>query len=303
MLDWKSEIQNRLRGLRLKPEREAEILDELSSHLQDRYDELRASGLLHEDARRDVLAELDSTDLVSELRSTQQAARESVPQGAPRTGAFFSDLLLDLRYAARTLRKSPGFTAVAILTLALGIGANAAVFTVINSLILNPLPVDHISTLVALNTTQTKKVAQLGDLQLLSFPNFRDLRDRATSFVSLAAHSNPTAVTMIDKDQPHRVQMELVTSNYFDTLGLHPSQGRFFLPDEDAKPGANGRLTIPKRVPGQTDAGSEIPLRWVLIQWVTNGHVRISEVYKVGNSALRLPERSAHLVAQSQIKG
>ena len=238
MLDWKSEIQNRLRGLRLKPEREAEILDELSSHLQDRYDELRASGLLHEDARRDVLAELDSTDLASELRSTQQAARESVPQGAPRTGAFFSDLLLDLRYAARTLRKSPGFTAVAILTLALGIGANAAVFTVINSLILNPLPVDHISTLVALNTTQTKKVAQLGDLQLLSFPNFRDLRDRATSFVSLAAHSNPTAVTMIDKDQPHRVQMELVTSNYFDTLGLHPSQGRFFLPDEDAKPGA-----------------------------------------------------------------
>jgi predicted permease len=238
MLDWKSEIQKRLRGLRLKPEREAEILDELSSHLQDRYDELCASGLSHEDARRDVTAELDSTDLVSEIQSTEQMAIESIPEGAPRTGALFSDFLLDLRYAARTLRKSPGFTAVAILTLALGIGANAAVFTVINSLILNPLPVTHISTLVALNTTHTKKAAQLSDLQLLSFPNFRDLRDRATSFTSLAAHSNPTSVTMIDKDQPHRVQMELVTSNYFDTLGLHPSQGRFFLPDEDAKPGA-----------------------------------------------------------------
>ncbi|MBV8513683.1 MAG: ABC transporter permease, partial [Acidobacteria bacterium] len=214
------------------------MLDEFSSHLQDRYDELCASGFPHDDARRNVIAELNSTDLVSDLRSTQQVALEPLPQGAPRTGAFFSDFFLDLRYAARTMRKSPSFTAVAILTLALGIGANAAVFTVINSLILNPLPVDHISTLVALNTTHKEKAAQLGDLQLLSFPNFRDLRDRATSFASLAAHSNPTSVTMIDKDEPHRVQMELVTSNYFETLGLHPSQGRFFLPDEDTKSGA-----------------------------------------------------------------
>ncbi len=238
MLDWKSEIQKRLRGLRIEPEREAEMLDELSLHMQDNYDELRASGLSHEDARRDVIAELDSTDLVSELQSTQRTRLESVPEGAPRTGAIFFDFFLDLRYAARTFRKSPGFTAVAILTLALGIGANAAVFTVINSLILNPLPVDHISTLVAINTTQKAKVTQLGDLQLLSYPNFLDLRDRAKSFTSFAAHSNPTAVTMIDKDQPRRVQMELVTANYFETLGLHPSQGRFFLPDEDTKPGA-----------------------------------------------------------------
>jgi MacB-like periplasmic core domain len=127
------------------------------------------------------------------------------------------------------------FTAVVIITLAHGIGANAAVFTVINSLILNPLPVERISTLVALNTTLTKKAAQLDDLQPLSFPNFRDLGDRANSFTSLAAHSNPLAVTMIDKNEPHRVFMELVTANYFNTLGLHRSQGRFFLPDEDAK--------------------------------------------------------------------
>src|SRR5262249_46289164 len=83
------------------------------------------------------------------------------------------------------------FAAVAILTLALGIGANAAVFTVINSLILNPLPVSRIATLVALNSTQNKKAAQLGGLQPLSVPNFHDLRNRASSCSSLAAHSNP----------------------------------------------------------------------------------------------------------------
>jgi predicted permease len=237
MPDWKSEIRKHLRGLRLRPERESEILEELFSHLQDRYDELCGSGLPPAEARLNVLAELDSTDLVSELQSTEESAAEAVSEGAPRAGHFLSDFLLDLRYAARTLRKSPGFTAVAILTLALGIGANAAVFTVINSLVINPLPVDRISTLVALNTTQAKKAAQMGDLQLLSFPNFRDLRDRSNSFTSLAAHSNPMAVTMIDTDEPHRIFMELATSNYFETLGLRPSQGRFFLPDEDVKPG------------------------------------------------------------------
>jgi predicted permease len=239
MPDWKTEIKKRLRRLSLRPERETEILDEMSSHLLDRYDELRSSGLAEEEARRAVIAELDLTDLVSELQTTEETSRrEPVPEGAPLTRQFLSDFLMDLRYAARALGKSAGFTAVAVLTLALGIGANTAVFTVINSLILNPLPVDRISTLVALNTTQTKKESQLDDLQPLSFPNFRDLRDRAHSFTSLAAHSNPMTVTMIDKNEPHRVFMELVTANYFDTLGLHPSAGRFFLPDEDAKQGA-----------------------------------------------------------------
>jgi putative ABC transport system permease protein len=229
MPDWKSEIKKRLRGLSLRPERESEIVDEMSSHLRDRYEELRSSGLAHDEACCDVIAELDFTDLVSDLQTTEEASPpEPVPEGAPRTGHFFSDFLMDLHYAARTLRKSPGFTAVAVLTLALGIGANAAVFTVINSLIPNPLPVDRISTLVALNATQTKRAARLDDLQPLSFPNFRDLRDRAHSFTSLAAHSNPMAVTMIDQDEPHRVFMEFVTANYFNTLGLRPPDASLF---------------------------------------------------------------------------
>jgi len=79
MPEWKSEIKKRLAGLHLKPERESEILDELSSHLQDRYDELCSSGVSREDALRDVISELDSTDLVSELQTTEETPSQPAP--------------------------------------------------------------------------------------------------------------------------------------------------------------------------------------------------------------------------------
>jgi hypothetical protein len=108
MLEWKVEIRKRLAGLNLKPEREAEILDELSGHLQDRYDELRAQGALHDEAFRDVIGELDCTDLVSELGlSAEIPHHHALPEGAPASRQLISDFLMDLRYAGRTLRKSP----------------------------------------------------------------------------------------------------------------------------------------------------------------------------------------------------
>lgn len=226
MPEWKPEIRKRLAGLSLQPEREAEILDELSIHLQDRYEELRTRGATHDEAFRDALRELDGTDLAAQLQPGQRiSSPRPVPEGAPKSGHLFSDFLMDLRYAVRTLRKYSGFTLVAALTLALGIGANTAVFTVINTLLLNPLPVEKISTLTALNTTHAKKAAQLGDLQALSFLNLQNVRERTHAFSSLAGHSSPMAVTMIDKADPHRIFMELVTANYFDTLGLRHTRG------------------------------------------------------------------------------
>jgi predicted permease len=307
MPEWTVEIRKRLAGSNLKAEREAEILDELCNHLQDRYDALRAEGVTHEEAFRDVIGELDATDLGFELRPLEEiSAQDAVPDGAPGRGQLLSDFLMDLRYAARTLRKSPGFTAVVVLTLALGIGANTATFTVINSLLLNPLPVGKISTLAALNTTQAKKTAQLGDLQALSFRNLADLRERTHAFSSLAGHSSPMAVTMTDKAGPHRIFMELVTANYFDTLGIHPYLGRFFLPDEDAKPGAAavavlGYSAWQSRFGGIPDIiGQTIKLNDIPFTIVGIGPKDFKGLYAVFGPDLWVPSMMAERVLPSQ---
>lgn len=239
MRSWTEEVRKRLAGIKLRPEREAEIVEELSGDLQHMYDELKAQGFSEEQAVHDVIRELDSVDLPAELRASEQAHyREPLPEGGASTGRWISDLLQDLRYAARMLRKNPVFTMVACLTLALGIGANTAVFTIVNTFLLNPLPVNRISELVAIDTTGAKKTAQSGDLQPLSFLNLKDVTERARSFSNVAGHSNPLAVTMSDQGASHRVFMELTSASYFDTLGIHPFMGRYFLPSEDGTPGA-----------------------------------------------------------------
>jgi predicted permease len=240
MPEWENEIRKRFARFHLQPEREQEIIEELSAHLQDRYMELRGQGVSDEKASLEALSEeLDTGELEIELRRTEQARQEVVP-GARSSGKLFFDFANDLRYAARMMLKSPGFSAVAALTLALGIGANTAVFTIVSNFILNPLPVEKISELAAVNAVQAKKTTQSGELQLLSVLNFKDFRERTRSFSNLAGHSNPFAVTMVDNREPHRIFAELVTANYFETLGIRPSMGRFFVPSEDVTPGTAG---------------------------------------------------------------
>ena len=138
----------------------------------------------------------------------------------------------NLRFSFRTLFKSPGFTLVAVLSLGLGIGANTTIFTLINSLFLNPLPVENTSELVAVFTTDEKNANGFFATAPSSYPNYEDYRDQNDVFTALAAYTFPNPVSLSTGSEPEQIFVELVTGNYFDLLGIRPALGRFFLPEE-----------------------------------------------------------------------
>ena len=150
-------------------------------------------------------------------------------------------LAQDLKYSLRMLLKNPAFTLVAVLSLALGIGANTAIFTIVNAVLLNPLPVKDVPRLVQLDTTDKKTMITVANATKLglSFPNYRDYAQQADVFSGLAAYQF-TGLTLSGRGpEPKQFQGFLVTANYFDVLGVPPFLGRTFLPDEDKKPGGN----------------------------------------------------------------
>lgn len=143
----------------------------------------------------------------------------------------------DVRFAFRTIRKNPGFTAVAVLSLALGVGANTTIFTLLNAALLSPLPVERPSELVAVYTTDQANIGGFGNLTPMSYPNLKDFRERNEYLSEMAAYTFPQAVSVITASEPQPAFVELVTGNYFSVLGVKPAMGRVFTADEDAKPG------------------------------------------------------------------
>src|ERR671926_233769 len=148
-------------------------------------------------------------------------------------------LLQDLRYAARRLIKSPGFTAAAVLTLALGIGANTAIFSVIYGVLLRPLPYREGDRLVVV-----RQRARLNNANSLGFSpkEFFDYRDQNQTMESMVEHHSMNFV-LYGRDEPERVQTGVVSANFFDVLGVKPLLGRSFTPDDD-KPGGDAVLML-----------------------------------------------------------
>src|SRR5215831_5569839 len=147
MPEWTAAVRDRLAALRLDPAREAAVVEELSHHAADRYEELVGKGTDPRDAERSVLAELDASTLVSNLRSVISAPpRSSGLEPEPSGG--LGGIWLDVRHGFRRLRLEPAFAAVAILSLALGIGANTAIFQLLDAVCLRSLPVDKPQELV-----------------------------------------------------------------------------------------------------------------------------------------------------------
>src|SRR5215471_6758786 len=229
MTEWKAEIRMRLAGLRLSPAREAEIVEELSQHLEDRYRELRQQGATVEQADQAVRLEFndDSWLLARELRKVEQPMPpEPVVFGAGTRRSMIADIRQDLEYGARMLRKSPGFTVAAVVTLALGIGANTAIFSAVYNVLLKPLPFSDPSRLVVLDESHS------GERMSVSWPDFVDWRDRAASFQGIAAFHN-SFFNLTGREEAVRLYDLDVTWNFFEVIGVKAELGRTFSPDDD----------------------------------------------------------------------
>lgn len=201
-------IRFRVAVLFQRSQMNAEMEEELRSHIQLRADDLERSGVPRAEAERRARMEFGP-----DLR-----LREECQDAAG--GTFVESLLQDLRITLRMLRKSPGFTCVAVITLALAIGANAVVFAALNAVVLRPLNVPRAESLYSIHRVNDNGAS-------LSYPNYVDYRDRNRSFEDLAAY-DILAAGLDTGRNPSRVWLLAVTGNYFDALGIQPHLGRFF---------------------------------------------------------------------------
>jgi len=228
MPDWRAPLASRLAPLALPPAREREIIDELAQHLDDRYRELLSRGASPEEAMDLALDEINDEELLArEMQPlTQSFPPERIAEGGPARG-WLTDARQDFLYAARMLRKSPGFAAAAILTLALGIGANSAIFSLVNATLLQRLPVQNRDRLSYLF---------IGDnWAIVSYPAYADLRDGARLLDGVAAWGYIGASLNVDGNTDV-VNGVIVTGNFFDVLGLSASLGRLLSTSDDVTP-------------------------------------------------------------------
>jgi putative ABC transport system permease protein len=202
------------------PEWPRRISEEMRQHLDDEYDALRAGGLGHDEAMRRLAGDVD-----------ELASMRTHPVDA---------LASDVRFALRTLRKNPGFTAIVMVTLALGIGATTAIFTLVDAVMLRPYPYPDVNRIVMVaETTRT------GQMLSIAWANFQDWREQNQVFEHLGIYRG-TVLNLTGGDQPERLVASMVSSDVFKALGLQATIGRVFTADED-RPGAPRVAVVSER--------------------------------------------------------
>lgn len=213
MREWRLDIEHRLASSDLDAATESEVVEELAQHLEDRYAELRSRGVAEGEAVRVVLAELDEggAGLGARVASRRRRGVRAVI-GAGGGGVFSGGVAGDVRYAFRSLRASPGYAAVVILTLALGIGAVAAAQAVIDPLLLRPLGFHEPERLVTL------------DAGLLP-GEYEIIRERVTSFERASLYNHDRSYGLSGDGDPERIPGAAITPEFFTTLGVAPALG------------------------------------------------------------------------------
>jgi hypothetical protein len=235
MHDWRALVRSAVPVLSSDPARNTEILDELAHHLADTYDALLESGLSDRDAFDRAIAELEATAAASaelrkssNLRTRTQSPRTLGTLSTPSTLSTLSTCMTDFRFAVRILTRRPGFTFATVVTLALAIGATTAIFSVVQGVLLRPLPYREPDRLV-----RVWEVRPRGDSRnVVSAGNYLDWRDRSHSFQGIGAYSGTYEMVLTGDGDPLSVAVSRMTPSALAVLGVEPRAGRLFSDDE-----------------------------------------------------------------------
>jgi putative ABC transport system permease protein len=241
-MDWTALVRARLPEITGDGARDGEIVEELAQHLAQRFEEARAGGATGEEALERALAELRGHgDLARALRhADRRRPRAPLPPPTPRRGGLLADLAQDLRYALRLLAREPAFTATAVLTLALGIGATAAVFSVVDAVLVRPIPFTEPDRLVLVWETDRDSGTTR---EPASLPDFLDFQARSRTLSTVAGLRGLEASLTPPRGEPTRLAALAVTHELLPMLGVRPRAGRGFGAGDDL-PGAPERVMI-----------------------------------------------------------
>jgi predicted permease len=217
-----SDLLFRLRALQQQKAVESELDQELRAHLENETEKYVAAGLSSQEAARRAHLTLGGLEQIKEECRDARGTR------------WMEDLLQDFRYAVRTLRQRPGFATIAWLTLALGIGATTVMFTLINGVLLKPLPYPEPNKLLNLHE-RTEKSNEYGNIWVFAYPNYLDCK-RGSRSLDMAAWRYSVG-TVSQKNEAQYVSARQISPDFFSVLGISLFRGRTFLPEED-RPGA-----------------------------------------------------------------
>ena len=230
MRDWRAAVRERLASLRLDPHQESDVVEELALELEERHGRALREGRSAEGADELVSRELASESFAAEIKAAlaAPAPRPAADAGLAEAGGLFSGFGEDLRYAFRLLVKSPMFTLAAVASLGLGVGANTTIFSLVNEVLLSPLPVQEPGCLVSIFTTDAKNRERFQGFMGTSYLNYRDYREQTAQVFSGVAGSIGVPLSLTSGGPPEQIFGELVTGNYFDLLGVRAAAGRTF---------------------------------------------------------------------------